>query len=94
MGIEARRAALAIHASVGLALVATAIGVTLRALRLQLRIVALCCVLAVVLIVGAGFNGASFLDYNLNANSLVMTVLALSALLCYLVGIYLLPTTV
>ena len=84
--------ALAIHASLGLALVVMAASVALRALRLRRRAVLICCVLAALLIIGAGFNGASFLDYNLNANSLVMTVLALSALLCYLVGIYVLPS--
>ncbi len=85
--------ALAIHASLGLALVAIATTVAVRALRLRRRAVAISCVLAGLLVIGAGFNGASFLDYNLDANSLVMTVLALGALLCYLVGLYLLPSS-
>jgi hypothetical protein len=85
--------ALAIHAAVGMALVVVATGVAVRALKLRRRAVTTCCVLAALLIIGAGFNGASFLDYNRNGNSLTMAVLALSSLLCYLLGIYMLPST-
>jgi hypothetical protein len=83
--------ALALHAAVGLALVLMAIAVAVRAFRLRRRAPSICCALAGLLIIGAGFNGASFLDYNLDANSLVMAVLTLGALLCYVIGIYLLP---
>jgi hypothetical protein len=86
--------ALAIHASLGLALVVLAIGVAVRALRIRPGAPSVCCVLAGLLIVGAGFNGASFVDYNQDANSLVMALLSLGALLCYVIGIYLLPSSV
>jgi hypothetical protein len=82
--------ALAIHALLGLALVAVAATLAVRALRLRRRSVRALSVLAALLIVGAGFNGASFLDFNTNASSLVMALLALGALLCYVVGLYLL----
>ena len=85
--------ALAIHVSLGLALVVLAIGVAVRAVRTRRPAPSICCVLAGLLIIGAGFNGASFLDYNLSANSLVMAVLALGALLSYVIAIYLLPSS-
>jgi hypothetical protein len=40
-------------------------------------------VLAGLLVIGAGFNGASFLDFNDNLSSLLMAVLTLGALGCY-----------
>lgn len=43
------------------------------------------------LVIGAGFNGASFVDFNHNVSSLLMALLALGALSCYLVVLYLLP---
>jgi hypothetical protein len=36
-------------------------------------------------ILGAGFNGASFLNYNEDANSYVMALLFAAAVLCYIV---------
>jgi hypothetical protein len=86
--------ALAIHTAFGLALGVMSIGVAVRALRIRQRAPSICCVLAGLLIIGAGFNGASFLDYNLNANSLAMAVLTVGALLCYVIGMYLLPSSV
>jgi hypothetical protein len=83
--------ALAIHAALGLALVVVVIWVAVRAALLRLRAVAGWLILAALLTIGAGFNGASFLDFNLNVSSLIMALLAFGALLCYAVGIYLLP---
>jgi len=84
--------ALAIHALLGLALVVAAVVVAVQALKsLRRRSIGALAVLAAALVIGAGFNGASFLDFNMNVSSLVMSLLALGALLCYLVEIYLLP---
>jgi hypothetical protein len=83
--------ALAIHASLGLAIVAIAIWVAMRAVALRSGWVGLTSVLAAGLVIGAGFNGASFLDFNHNVSSLLMALLALGALSCYLVVLYLLP---
>jgi hypothetical protein len=47
-------------------------------------------VLGALLVIGAGFNGASFLDFGENFSSLLMELLALAALGCYLVGGFLL----
>jgi hypothetical protein len=84
--------ALAVHAALGLALVVVVIWVAVRAALLRLRAVAGWLIAAALFTIGAGFNGASFLDFNLNINSLIMALLAFGALLCYAVGIYLLPS--
>lgn len=82
---------LAIHATLGIALVAAAIWVAIRAVALRSGPVAIASVLAAGLVIGAGFNGASFVDFNHNISSLLMALLALGALTCYLVALYLLP---
>ena len=42
-------------------------------------------VLGALFILGAGFNGASFLNYNQDANSYVMALLFAAAVLCYII---------
>ena len=83
--------ALAIHVSLGRVLVVTGVWVAIRAVALQSGWVVITSVLGADLIIGAGFNGASFLDFNHNFSSLLMALLALGALSCYLVSLYLLP---
>jgi hypothetical protein len=69
---------LAVHGALGLALILFAIAVAVRAVRLRTGWVAVSSVLAVMLAVGAGFNGASFLDFGgKNISSLLMALLAL-----------------
>jgi hypothetical protein len=82
--------ALAIHASLGIAIVVFAIWIAVRAVKLRSGWVALTSVLGAGLVIGAGFNGASFVDFNHNASSLIMALLAFAALSCYLVALYLL----
>ena len=84
-------AALAIHATLGLALVAIAVWVAVRAVRLRPGWVGFTAVLGALLAIGAGFNGASFLDFNNDISSLLMALLALGSLSCYVVGLYLQP---
>jgi hypothetical protein len=83
--------ALAIHASLGLALVLMAATVAVRSLKLTRRSVAVWAILAAGLVIGAGFNGASFLDFNNEISSLIMALLAFGAVLCYAVMLFLLP---
>jgi hypothetical protein len=83
---------LAVHAGLGLALVVLVIWVAVRAAVLRQRAVAAWAILAALLTIGAGFNGASFLDYNMNISSLIMALLAFGALLCYVIAIYQLPS--
>jgi hypothetical protein len=82
--------ALVVHASLGLALALLVIGVAGHALRLGRRAVGVWSVLAGLLVIGAGFNGASFLDFNDNISSLIMALLTLGALGCYSAALYLL----
>lgn len=82
--------ALAIHAALGLALAVLVISVAGYGLRLRDRAIAAWSVLAGLLVIGAGFNGASFLDFNDNISSLIMALLALGAVACYSVALYLL----
>ena len=75
--------ALAVHASLGLVLAVVAVLVVVRSLRSGGRRAALWAVAAGLFVIGAGFNGLSFLDFNHNANSLVMALLALAGAACY-----------
>lgn len=85
--------ALVVHSVLGLALVIMAISIAVRAISLHRRFVATGSILAALLVIGAGFNGASFLDFNLNINSLLMALFALGSVLCYVAVMYLLPVT-
>ena len=71
---------LAVHAALGLALVVAAIIAAVLAGYVGRRGAA--CVL------GAGFNGASFLDFNQDVSSLIMALLAAVAIACYAVILY------
>lgn len=84
--------ALAIHASIGLALVLSALALAVRAVTARAGWVACTSVRAAALVIGAGFNGASFLDFGFSVSSLIMALLALGALTCYLVSGYLLAS--
>jgi hypothetical protein len=82
--------ALAVHAALGIALVLIVIVVAIDALRLGGRAIAIWSSIAAALVVGAAFNGASFLDFNKNTSSLVMALLAFAAIACYSVVMFLL----
>jgi CHASE2 domain-containing sensor protein len=83
-------ATLAVHTTLGLALVAFVVGTALHALRSGRRAVGGWSVLAGLFVIGAGFNGASFLDFAHNINSLIMALLALAAIGCYAIALMLL----
>jgi hypothetical protein len=83
-------AALAIHATLGLVVVVLAIAVALSAVREANRALKIWLVLAAGLVIGAGFNGASFLDFNQNTSSLLMALLALGSVVCYAIALFLL----
>ena len=74
---------LAIHAVLGLALILVALRVVLRSWRLRRPAITALATLAALLVIGAGFNGASFLDFDENASSLIMALLALASVGCY-----------
>jgi len=82
--------ALAAHAALGLALALLVLG-ALRAMIRRARLLpVLLALLGALLVIGAGFNGAAFLDYAHAANSLAMALLALCAIACYAAALALL----
>lgn len=82
--------ALAIHATLGLVVVVLAIAVAFSAVRGSNRALKIWLTLAAGLVIGAGFNGASFLDFNHNTRSLLMALLALGSVACYTTALFLL----
>lgn len=74
---------LAIHAALGVLLVFMAISVVVRALSLRKKWASAWSTLALLLIIAAGFNGASFLDFNSNISSLLMALFAFGAAASY-----------
>jgi hypothetical protein len=81
--------ALVLHTVLGLLLALMVIGIVAEALKIGRRSVITWSALGALLTIGAGFNGASFLDYNKDVSSFIMTMLALAALLCFLIVVYL-----
>jgi heme A synthase len=76
---------LAVHAGLGLLLVAGSVWLAVLAIRGRRAGFAWAAVLGALFILAAGFNGASFLNYNHDANSYVMALLFAAAVLCYIV---------
>lgn len=75
--------ALVVHAALGLALAGLVIAFAIIAVRHHHRGVTAWSSVAALLVIGAGFNGASFLDFHDNTSSLIMALLAFAALACY-----------
>jgi hypothetical protein len=82
--------ALASHATLGLALAVMVVGVAVRSFSLTRWPVRAWSILGALLVIGAGFNGASFLDFDYAVSSLIMALLALGAVACYTVVLFLL----
>jgi hypothetical protein len=74
---------LAFHAGLGLFLVLGSLWLAVLAIRGRRAGFVWAAVLGALFILGAGFNGASFLNYNEDANSYVMALFA-AAVLCYI----------
>jgi hypothetical protein len=83
-------ATLAVHTALGLALIAFVVGVAVHALRSEQLAIGGWSVLGGLFVIGAGFNGAGFLDFAHNINSLIMALLALAAIGCYATALMLL----
>lgn len=78
----------AIHAVFGLALIVAAVANIVLALRRRIRSVTVTSVLGALAVVGAGFNGMSFVNYGHDLSSMIMAALWAVALACYLIGGY------
>ena len=76
---------LAFHGGLGLLLVLGSVWLAVLAIRGRRAGFVWAAVLGALFILGAGFNGASFLNYNKDANSYVMALLFAAAVLCYIV---------
>jgi len=84
---------LAFHAGLGLLLVLGSLWLAVLAIRGRRAGFVWAAVLGALFILSAGFNGASFLNYNHDANSYVMALLFAAAVLCYSVILALPGTT-
>jgi hypothetical protein len=76
----------AAHAALGLALAAAALAVAALAWRRDSTAGRVASVIGALAIIGAGFNGASFVDYGHAFSSMIMAGLWALALACYLTG--------
>lgn len=76
------------HVALGLALVVVAVALAIAVLRARRRAVAAWSVLGGLLTIGAGFNGASFLDFNKDVSSLIMALLTFAAIASYVAALY------
>ena len=74
---------LAIRAALGLLLAVFVVEVGYRATKQARRSVTTWAILAGLFVIGAGFNGASFLDFNKAVSSLLMALLTFGAIVCY-----------
>jgi hypothetical protein len=84
---------LVIHAALGFLLVVMVFNTVIRLLKLHRRSVNAWAIVGALLVIGAGFNGASFLDFANNVSSLVMALLAFASILSYVVVLFLLSAT-
>ena len=75
--------ALVFHAVWGLLLVLGSAALAFQARRLHRRSLTVAAVLGFLLVLGAGFNGASFLDFGEDFSSMIMATLFALAVLCY-----------
>lgn len=83
-------AILVIHVIVGFALVVMVFNTIVRLAKLKRRSINTWAILGALFVIGAGFNGASFLDFNNNVSSLLMALLAFASVICYVVVLFLL----
>jgi hypothetical protein len=79
---------LAAHAALGVALVLAAFGSLAVALRLRRRAYTATSLIGALAILGAGFNGASFLNYGQQFSSMIMAGLWALALGSYVTGLF------
>lgn len=79
---------LVLHAIVGLLLVISAFGVLYWAVKLRMRGIIWAASVGAVAILGAGFNGGSFLNYHEDFSSMLMASLFAIAVIAYAAGMY------
>jgi hypothetical protein len=80
---------LAIHAAFGLVLVSAAIGTLVQAIGNQRRGIIVSAVVGFIGVLGAGFNGGSYLNYHQDFSSMIMATGFAIAVVAYSAGMYL-----
>jgi hypothetical protein len=79
------------HAGLGLLLVVASIGVLVRAIQSRQRGLIISAMFGFIGIVGAGFNGGSYLNYHGDLSSMLMSAGFAIAVVSYMVALYLVP---
>src|SRR5712692_8494569 len=79
---------LAIHAGFGLVLVLAAIGTLIQAIANRRRGIVVSAVVGFIGVLGAGFNGGSYLKYHEDFSSMIMATGFAIAMVAYLAGLY------
>jgi hypothetical protein len=80
---------LAIHAGYGLVLVIAAVGTLVQAIANRRRGIIVSAVFGFIGVLGAGFNGGSFLNYHQDFSSMLMATGFAIAIVAYSAGLYL-----
>ena len=80
---------LAIHAAFGLGLVIAAIGTLVQAIGNRRRGIVVSAVVGFIGVLGAGFNGGSYLNYHQDCSSMIMATGFAIAVVGYSAGLYL-----
>lgn len=79
---------LIIHASLGLLLVLNALGLLIASIRARARDLIWITSFGLFGVLGAGFNGGSFLNYNQDFSSMLMAAFFAIAVVAYAVGLF------
>jgi hypothetical protein len=79
---------LQLHVVVGILLGLASVGLLIFAIALRARAWIIAATLGFIGVVGAGFNGASFMNYGHDFSSLLMSIGFLLALISYAIGLY------
>jgi hypothetical protein len=79
---------LAIHAGFGLVIVLAALGTLVQAIRIRGRGIVISAVVGFIGVLGAGFNGGSFLNYHEDFSSMLMATGFAIAVAAYATGLY------
>jgi len=80
---------LAVHAGFGLVLVIAAVGTLVQAIGNRRRGIILSAVFGFIGVLGAGFNGGSYLNYHQDFSSMLMATGFAIAVVAYSAGLYL-----
>jgi hypothetical protein len=80
---------LAVHAGFGLVLVMAAVGLLVQGIRIGRRALVVSTVVGFIGVLGAGFNGGSFLNYHQDFSSMIMAAGFAIAVVAYSAGLYL-----